>query len=204
MNPTNPDPVLDVNRHALLEEGARSYLEALTALTIFRKDVQSVCRQAIVDRVTEFSQALGVPMFKAESIVPYATPEDQFNGSSAYIGVKHKISRRRQSIHGFSSVSTCGLSWEPMGQQRWFGCWVGVGFNQREIAERLHAGFQRSKESLPPGIALDAQKNNVSVSRALKPDDMASLTDCLGEVMVEWIRLWREFGGLKALAPEQT
>jgi hypothetical protein len=111
MSPTDPEPVLDVNRHALLEEGARSYLEALTALTIFRRDVQSVCRKAIERHYTKFSQALGVsiPELEAESIVSCATPEEQFNGSSAYLGVKHRISRRKQSAQGLSCSSYCGL-----------------------------------------------------------------------------------------------
>jgi hypothetical protein len=79
-----------------------------------------------------------------------------------------------------------------------------MSFNRQEEAERLYAGFRRSKVSLPSGIELDAKKTEVWVSRALKPDEMASLGDPLDEVLVEWIRLWNEFGGLKALAPEQT
>jgi hypothetical protein len=204
VNQTDPDPVLDDNRHALLEEGARSYLEALTAITIFRNEVRATCRQVIESQLTEFLQALGVPTDQAEPIVPDETPEDQFNGSSAYLAVKHKISRRRTSAHGFGCISSCGLSWEPVGQQRWFGCYVSVWFNHRELAEQLHAAFQQRDKRLPSGVTLGTQKNNVWLSRALEPADMASLSKHLGEVMGQWIRLWKEFGGLKALVSEEA
>ena len=157
MSSTERDSALDVNRHALLKEGARSYLEALTALTIFRKDVQSVCRQAIESRLPEFSQALGVSSLKAESIVPYATPEDQFNGTSAYLGVQHKISRRRHSIQRLTCISYCGLSWESGGKTSGFGCSVSVWFNRREVADSLSAGFRQNEGGMPSGIELNAK-----------------------------------------------
>jgi hypothetical protein len=147
----------------------------------------------------------GITLFlKAESIIPCATPENQFSGSSAYLGVKHKVSRRKESTQGLSCSSCCGLSWEPVGPKAWFGCWVMMSFNRQEEADRLYAGFRRSKVSLPSHLQLDVKKTDVWIERALEPGDMASLSDRLGEVMVEWIRLWKEFGGLKALAAEQT
>jgi hypothetical protein len=197
MSPTEPDG----NRHALLQEGARSYLEALTAITIFRRDVRSVCQEVVESRSEAFLRALAVPINQAERMVPYETPEEKFNGSSAYVGVQQKISRRRNQ--GFIYISSCGLSWDLVGQQRWFGCWVGVWFNQRDMAERLYAGFQK-KKPLPPGIELETEKNSVSLSRALKPEDMASLSDRLGEVMDAWIQLWEQVGGLDALTSKQA
>jgi hypothetical protein len=76
-----------------------------------------------------------------------------------------------------------------------------MSFNRREEAERLFAGFRRSKVGLQSGIKLEAEKNAIWLSRELAPEDMASLRDRLDEVVAEWIRLWKEFGGLKALVP---
>src|SRR5690242_19188115 len=96
MSPANVDPVPKEGPHALLKEGAQSYLEALTALTIFRQQVQSVCQEVLGNSLEHYSTALGVPL-KKRSIVPYATPEEQFNRSSATLGAKIKISSRKKS-----------------------------------------------------------------------------------------------------------
>jgi hypothetical protein len=194
MSPTDPDG----NRHALLVEGARSYLEAFTAITIFRKEVRAVCEKVMKSGLERFLEVLGVPTDQAESLLPADTPEAEFNGSSAYVGIKQRISRRLKQ--GFRCDSSCGVSWELVGQKKWFGCWVAVYFNQRDLADRLHSGFQRSKVSLPSGIELGSQKNNVWLSREIKPEDIGSLSDRLGEVLETWVRLWEEFGGLDALA----
>jgi hypothetical protein len=69
MSPTDPGLVSNVNRNTLREEGARSYLEALTALKIFKEDVQSVCKQTIESRLTELLNVLMIDSLEAKSIV---------------------------------------------------------------------------------------------------------------------------------------
>jgi hypothetical protein len=77
-----------------------------------------------------------------------------------------------------------------------------VWFNRQSTADCLFAAFQQSKKELPSSMWLTAASYDVYLSRELKSDDMGSLSDRLDELMTEWIRLWKEFGGLKALAPK--
>jgi hypothetical protein len=201
MSQTDADPVPKENPHALLEEGARSYLEAFTALTVFRREVQSICRKVIEDNLPDYSEALGVPLNR-DAIKQFATPEDEFSGSSASLGAEHKISRRRES--GVGCISYCNLAWSQERENRRFGCSVSMWFNRREITEQLYAAFRRSTTPLPAGIELATYRNEVYLSRELNSKEMASLGEHLDALMVEWVRLWKEFGGLKALGSEKA
>jgi hypothetical protein len=79
---------------------------------------------------------------------------------------------------------------------------VGASFNRREFAERLCAAFKKSTVSVPPGMEVTIHNNGVYLSRELNLDDMASLCERLDEVMAKWVRMWKEFGGLKKLVQE--
>jgi hypothetical protein len=200
MSPSDASLERKDNPHSLLEEGADSYPEALTALTDFRRQVQSACARTIEQHLTDYSEALGVQLDKND-IDRYAAPENEFNGSSAVLGAKHRISRRRET--GVGCVSYCCVSWVRDREKPWFGCSVSVWFNRREIAESLYSAFQRSGAKLPAEIELGIQPNEVYLCLALKRGDMGSLRERLDEVMTAWVRLWKEFGGLNALEREK-
>ena len=51
-------------RKRLLEEGSRSYLDAVTALLEYRKDVQTTCRTVLERRFGDYIAALDVHLEK--------------------------------------------------------------------------------------------------------------------------------------------
>ena len=65
MEPTG-DQEHDKTRRRLLEEGARSYLDAVNALIAFRQEVQNTCRTVLENHLNDYGSALGVRLEKGE------------------------------------------------------------------------------------------------------------------------------------------
>src|SRR5216684_3449508 len=73
---------------AFLIEGARSYLQATTALVHYQQEVQKKCRLVMEGYISDYASALGVGL-KSGDIEAIAWPETrQWDGSWACLGVK--------------------------------------------------------------------------------------------------------------------
>ena len=53
-------------RRRLLEEGARSYQDAVAALTAYREEIQKICKKVMNNHIENYSSALGVTLKKNE------------------------------------------------------------------------------------------------------------------------------------------
>jgi hypothetical protein len=193
-------PGYDQSRLPLLEEGARSYLDALTALTEFQREIRSRWRHTLDTHFREYSEALGVQL-RADEILPYASPERELQGAKAGLGLKLNISA--------SNAVTCGsyyvVGWElnPDSSVR-FDAWVSMYFSRQDYCKPLPAAVRSFKPEVPVGLELDQDKNNLWLSTRLIPEEMSSFDEKLGGVMHTWIQFWKRIGGLKVLFTTQV
>src|ERR1700687_1137935 len=83
------------NEHSkeLLIEGARSYPEALAALSEFRRTIHSAWREGLESRLSEVSTAMGLEL-EPRQVLDYANPDSlrsaEINGEFAALGLQIK------------------------------------------------------------------------------------------------------------------
>jgi hypothetical protein len=172
----------------LLAAGAKSYPEALAAISEFCREIQTVLRTSLSNDLASLAKAMAIKMEKAQ-IKNYATPDSftkDISGEWAALGVK--IDRRNK----------------PEGRtQIYFHEWdegetfvtAKITFTDRVVAKRVYdrlSKVQRNTSEL--GFN---QWFELFIRREISPQEMDRLGEITGEVNREWSALWKRAGGLK-------
>jgi hypothetical protein len=188
---------MDANKdkHRLLEEGAKSYVLANTALVEFRREVQTECRKTFEGQLDALSDALDPGLnLKPRHIVEWPRPSDTiWGGTEAGLGVRIADVRapdgRRLSLY-------CGFYWDKQGtESRWFGTYNGIGFTRISYAESLMAALPKV-----PRWDVGQERGDVWLCEQLKPEEAPSFYKKLEESLAAWIGCWKQIqGGLRAI-----
>jgi hypothetical protein len=187
------EPASNRTRKRLLEEGARSYLKAATALVAYQREVQKSCRKVMTKHISEYGSALKVRLEENE-VEDMAWPEfDVWEGDWASVGVRVV----RQDIRGIRWWEAyCSLEWQSP-EEPPLCCWIGEWFPTAKMAKDL---FQRFKRLSPDVTIVD---NSIGVYRTVRAGKAADFEEHLGELFQKWIRLWKKTGGIKTLVKAQ-
>jgi hypothetical protein len=173
----------------LLEEGAKSYPQALLALSEFCQQVQAMCCDAMKRHVTELGDALGVPL-QAEQVKAYANPSslssDGIDGTWAALGARiAHPSGAKCDLYNYiwwwdTPLPSAGIS---------------ISFADARVAERAWASMQKLGNCDFYEKAED--RSEIYLSRPLKLAQLSQLETILDKMNQEWIALWRKVGGVK-------
>jgi hypothetical protein len=170
----------------LLEEGAKSYPQALLALSEFCQQVQAMCCAAMKRHLTELGEALRLPL-RAEQVKPHAYPSNlspgDFDGTLAVLGARI-VNPRSAKCGLFNYVSWSNTS-RPSAN-------VSISFADAGVADRAWASMQQHGN-----CAFDKDESEIYLSRPLKPADLSQLETILDEMNQQWIASWRKVGGVK-------
>lgn len=168
----------------LLEEGAKSYLDALTAVVMFQRESQSICRKILEGRLKEYSEALNVDL-SAYPVVPWKTAEAQLDGTNAVLGVSQANFALRPDNY---CIAFLGLFWDRTDKSPCFGATVGMWFNRNKDCEEL---FQAMKGLDPlPGFTLEKDKwKQIWLSITLSSTEMGVVDRKLDDLLSAWIQL---------------
>lgn len=182
---TNTDP-----ERALLEEGAASYVQAVSAILAFRALVQGRCRRVVQRRLKEYGSALGVSL-AAGDLRDYQGPgEAKWGDRWASIGVELR------EVGPAAAWLYHTLGWYRSDEGEWFNT-VGtsVWFKDSDRVQRLGAAFGPHAGHLN----LWHQPKQLGCTRELDDGDVATFEEHLDALLTEWIALWQRVGGLEAV-----
>jgi hypothetical protein len=181
----------------LLEEGAKSYLDAVTAIIAFQQEVQKKCREVLAANLEDYAAALKVTAsLTPDQIVDLTWPpitKQDWTGDKWDLGVE--LGRKKVIPDVRWWAIRCCLTYE-VGEGGLY-CWVGEWFQTQKLAEHAHAKFR----SLNKNVAL--HRKEVWLDAALTIQDMASFDDRLDALFQQWIELWKQAGGMNEVFKER-
>jgi hypothetical protein len=184
--------VKEDHKHALLVEGARSYPQALAALSEFRRLVVEECRAALSGQLQNIASAMAVPL-SPKDVVPWTRPDSLsaslIDGDSGGLGVKLPGPGFHWGLYTY-------LTWGAGSLRAVDSIW----FKDASWAERTYAAFLRQKPAYP--MNLDSKE--VMLVRKISAEDMSQLSDILRNLNEEWKRLWKRVGSLKQFQPKNV
>ncbi len=176
----------------LLVEGIRSYLQALVAISEFRRLVEDKFHRAVDERRDSIAASLKVQI-GPDAIQPYCFPDKpgrEFRGDWAAIGV-----RIIPIEVGVCKEHTYYLGWWRDQAGPVAGIFASIRFSERSIAERAMSSLQKTGMA-PPELS----KTTISQWRKLEFNDIEQLQERIEKLLGEWCEAWRGAGGLpKAL-----
>jgi hypothetical protein len=175
----------DEARRLLLEEGARSYGEAFTALVEFRREVEKKCRAVLTNALGRYSAALKVPLASADIRDANWPSLEKWDGDSWCLGVSI-INKKTKTTRWWST--TCALQ-EDSGQHGLF-CWIGACLPNKKIADELYRAFQSHNGSV------QLQDDEVWLEHPLTPVLVPNLEEPLEGLIDQWVELWQKVGGI--------
>lgn len=172
---------------ALLVEGARSYLEAFSALLFYQREVQKKCRDVMTGYLGKYAEALGVALGHDE-IVETAWPKaPEWDGTYAQLGVKIAKDREIPGIRWWETY--CSVQWDSEDPK--FSCWIGEWFPTVKMATDICKSLRRLD------VKVTAEEKLVYIDMALRPEQGATFDKALIDLSQRWINLWKKAGGMK-------
>ncbi|HET9283063.1 MAG TPA: hypothetical protein VFR24_13975 [Candidatus Angelobacter sp.] len=151
------------NANELLIEGAKTYPQALAALSEFRRLVVAACEEAFTPNLSELSKYLGLPLPKNQ-LKQYTRPDSlgasRIDGDFGSLGVK-LVEEAEQS------GQYCYLLWRG---GKLYGV-VDIWVNNKPVSLAIFSAFQK----LNPIFELKEESGDVMLMRALQPSDMPRL-----------------------------
>jgi hypothetical protein len=171
----------------LLQEGARTYLEAVTALMEYQKEVQKKCREVLRRHLEDYSAALKVKdQLEEKEIGNWAGPKfEEWAGDWWNLGVHIDRKTPIPTIPGWETC--CGLGFEDSQ----LICFVGELFSTKKIASVLHQHFHRLKPNLK------VEPYGIWSYKTIGEDEGGTFDKPLEGVLEEWIQLWKTVGGME-------
>src|SRR5437870_13437993 len=120
MNANDRTPQDKESLKRLLEEGARSYFDAVTALAEYEREVKKKCREVLKKQLNAYSSALGIEL-REKNIKDCVERESEFANLGVTIDGTTKIPG------GSWWTFYCCLGWVYTDAgSLWFGPWVGM------------------------------------------------------------------------------
>ncbi len=174
------------NENSLLEEGTRSYLNALGALSEFRRSIVETVREVVCKELSTLSTAMGVRL-QEDEVVTRARPNSlaSFNGQNASIGVK--LDRYKEA--GWTLYF--GLDWWKNNVDVSVSIWL-----KESSAPMIFSAFKKSSPKLNAKLDSD---HEIYINRPLAPNNAEQLDSVLRDIIREFSDLWSKAGGLKIL-----
>jgi hypothetical protein len=174
-----------------LIEGAKFYPQTLVAISEFYRLVQDTWRETVSKSLPKLASAMGEKL-SPQMIKPYADPADIGKGGT-WFGLGVKITKKS------SWTQLYYLEWSsPPEEQASFTAAACIGFGNTESASRAFDALEKHQRTKYP---ISRNKNEIYIWQPISSERDA-IPEVLEEVSREWIRLWREAGGLPTfLAP---
>jgi hypothetical protein len=179
--------------NVLLEEGARSYLAAVTAISAFEHEVQKKCRERFSKRLDEYSAALQIqPRLTSTEIqsVIWPSSREEFDGSWRSVGVAIQGKKIPPSYRWWGMY--CSLDWEAEGN--YFGVGISEGIAPAATAGQVFKRFQALNAEV---VAIDSKE--FGMWQTMNVEDVGRFEEILDSLMETWIELWRKVGGMKSV-----
>lgn len=176
-----------VKEDSLLVEGMRSYPKALGALNEFGDLVISRIQEVVADELGSLSTAVGVS-FAQDDLGPYRRPNRLGGLDPKNISLGIKIDRIAKSGWALFFVL-----WWWNGEVRPS---VSIWLKDHDLAESTFTALRKFQSRTP--MELDSG-HEISLSRALAPDNAERLPEILRELIQEFSDLWSKAGGLGSL-----
>jgi hypothetical protein len=191
----NVIPSHEQARTRLLEEGARSYLEACTAVLEYQREVQKKCREVMEKYLDDYNAAVKVDSknsLKSADIKEFVWPKpEQWEGGWATIGVEIRRTRVTPAIRLWYPY--CGLSWESGDPTVW--CWVGDWIAPRRLAVLVLERFHHLDKSVQRNPQDDPHE--IWIQDKLNVEEAAAFDERLEALFERWIDLWKMVGGMR-------
>jgi hypothetical protein len=167
-----------------LEEGAKTYFEAETAIQAFRELVQSRCRKVVLKHLPDYGAALGKQLDGA-GVTEFAWRE----ASGAELGAKIEIGGYNELHHV--------LGWDPAGKP---SVYIGAYL----YSYRRRAFHSARIELIRAEHTLEVFNNDsIWLYEQLDPADFGLFDIKLDSILIRWIEIWKKVGGVKILASEK-
>lgn len=174
----------------LLQEGFRSYLKAVAAVTAFEQEVQKGCRRVYLNNIENYASAIGLPL-KEEDVQEFIWPKMHVWEGYRSIGVSIHRKQVSQSLGWWNG--SCSLYWEE-GINK-VCCWVGDSLPKR-LGKVV---FEKLQKFAEPDDEMSEEVGEVGLSRMLGAEEAEAFEDVLDELFQRWVELWRLAGGIKSV-----
>lgn len=170
----------------LLEQGARTYLNAASAVIAFQHEVQKRCRTVVEANLKDHAAALGLRL-TTDEIEEVAWPSsERWSGEYWCLGVQIK----RKDIPDIRWWETyCCLQFDAGDEQPF--CWIGQWFPNRKFATEVGQKLR----NLSSTVQVDGKEIWLQTEVAF--DNIGDFDRVLDELTAQWIDLWSTLGGLK-------
>jgi hypothetical protein len=186
MEPTG-DQEHEESRRRLLEEGARSYLDAVSALIAYRQEVQNVCRTVLENHLDDYASALGLKVrLETSEIKKEEWPSFAEWGDLWILGVKVVREPITSTIRWWKTA--CCLEYEP-GDAGLY-CFIGEELPAIQMATKLFRTFHTLNKKVKH------ERHELWLPHSLTVEEVRNLKTNLEGVVQEWIELWKEVGGI--------
>lgn len=174
----------------LLIEGAKSYPQALAALSEFRRGTFEAIREILKPSLSEVGKALGIANLRYAEVVNRARPDElggSIDGEEAALGVvirREKEEGWRQYYH---------FRWD---KEYGFYFSISIRFGNSKRASELAERFTQTNSKNM--IGFDPEDRELWLLRTIHPEEMEQIGDIVRDVVREWIVIWKKLGGLRA------
>lgn len=170
-------PSISDGERQLLEEGLRTYMEAMTAVLAFRRRIHTVSREILARRLIDFVAATGVASSNGK-IADVVTPdEDKWHGREAFVGVSVDIGFP-SSLYG---TQYCGLCWDVDGVY----CCASIYLNRAKDADAIRAQLQTVSKG-----TIQGSKGDIWLTPKIAAEDAITFPAKLDAVVDDWVKHW--------------
>ncbi len=187
MNEVNKQTAMD----SLIREGIPSYLDAVFALSRFKRRVTDVAVEVLKARLPELASAIGMQGLQPDSVWPYYNPDGMKN---AWDGNWAWLTARIWVPEPWNGACHLGLSFDRVenGGSRTYATFMnGEGsaalFAKLRAAYRHHDSYYEDADSRECGFSWDLK-------------DPLTLRAELQKIMDHVINVWTQLGGWNHLA----
>ena len=184
------NPKQDEATRRLLEEGTRSYLDAMNALIAYRQEVQKTCRTVLETYVDDYASALKVSLKSSEIRDAESPPFTAWKGDHWALGVKIVREKITPTIRWWETW--CHLHNEA--GDNGLCCCIDEWYPSKQLAAAVHRKFHAlNKKVVHSG-------KDVFLYHSFPVEEICNLQAHLEAILQQWIGLWTEVGGIKNIA----
>lgn len=171
----------------LVENGLGSYLDALTAVREFQKEIIKRSRKALEGKLDDLLKAMGIDVDR-EEIKDYLYPE--------------KLANEELGVEGWAAVT---FSKESV------YCHFGLSFAREDskCITKVSVSMYTDKASQRDFLLEHCKKvsrdfdnyygNNIALFMAISKEEINNFEVKLQEIIDKWIEVWTKVGGIKIL-----
>jgi|ERR1700722_14519247 len=175
---------------ALLNEGGSSYVPAISAILAFRELVIKRCRQMVLNRLGDYSTALGTEL-NEDQFRNWDSPKlDKWDGQWASLGLEiAEVGNSREYLYHT-------VQWEQTGEGQWLiSATASIWTRTRAKLDKLSEAFRAHTHNLNIWTSVDDY--DIGIYIEVPPTQMMCFETIMDTVYQQWIKLWQDVGGLK-------